>query len=89
MELTFKSGAGPPRAKAVTGHRTPKELTDSKTLLLQRRQRPQREKDKNSSESVAEVLRHHQAADAAVHDADADAAEVRMQNVGAMTGRIH
>ena len=35
---------------------------------------------------ITKFLRHHQAADAAVHDADAEAAELRMQDVGAMAG---
>lgn len=37
-----------------------------------------------TQESIPKLLRDHQAADAAVHDANADAAEVFMQNVGTM-----
>ena len=39
--------------------------------------------------SVAEILRHHQAAHPAVHNADADAAELRMQDVRTMSQRVH
>lgn len=38
---------------------------------------------------VAEVLRHHQAALTAVHDTDAKPSELRAQNIGTMSWRIH
>ena len=33
---------------------------------------------------ITEILRHHQAVNAAIHDADADASEVFLEDVGAM-----
>jgi len=39
-----------------------------------------------SAPSITEILSHHQAVNAAVHDPYADAAEVSLQNVSAMTG---
>src|SRR5204862_8297108 len=38
---------------------------------------------------VTEILCHHQTMYAAVHDADADATKVSLQNVGAMSGGVH
>ena len=38
---------------------------------------------------VAEILCHHQTMYAAVHDPDANATKVSLQNVGAMSGRVH
>jgi hypothetical protein len=35
---------------------------------------------------ISKLLRDHEAADAAVHDAYADAAELWIQNIGAMAG---
>jgi len=38
---------------------------------------------------ITKILRHHQAMNATVHDADANASEVFLKNVGAMAGRMH
>jgi hypothetical protein len=48
-----------------------------------------RKHEPNSFRLVAEILRHHQPAQAPVHDANADAPELTLQDVGAMSGRVH